>query len=175
MDNQRQEILDRGSYFPGDWVRPRYNPGTWMAMVDVMEIFSGHRSTTRTGSYELFDGPIGVNLRVEEARRSEPFLMPEKEWELDRHMSAYHVWHEDGKLHLIYGAGSNTCYAVSDDGYNWDRPVLGEAEFNGSTDNNILKTGVQASIVEDPSAAPADRSRRWALKVSGWTATPAKW
>ena len=166
MNSQRQEILDRGSYFPGDWVRPRYNPGTWMAMVDVMEIFTGHRSTTRGGSYELFDGPIGVKLKVEEARRSEPFLMPEKEWELDQHMSAYHVWHDDGKLHLIYGAGSNACYAVSDDGYNWDRPVLGEAEFNGSADNNILKAGVQGSIIEDPSAAPAERFK--ALGAEGF-------
>ena len=41
MADQRQTILERGSYFPGDWVRPRYNPGTWMAMVDVAEIFTG--------------------------------------------------------------------------------------------------------------------------------------
>lgn len=67
MAEQRQDILARGSYFPGDWVRPRYNPGAWMAMVDVMEIFPGHRSITREGRYELFDAPIGVNLRVEEA------------------------------------------------------------------------------------------------------------
>ena len=166
MDSQRREILDRGSYFPGDWVRPRFNPGTWMAMVDVMEIFTGHRSTTRGGSYELFDGPIGVKLKVEEARRSEPFLMPEKEWEIGRDLSAYHVWHENGKLHLIYGAGNLACYAVSDDGYNWARPVLGEAEFNGSTDNNILNAGVQGSIIEDPSAAPAERFK--ALGAEGF-------
>ena len=166
MDSQRQKILDRGSYFPGDWVRPRYNPGTWMAMVDVMEIFSGHRSTTSAGNYEMYDGPIGVKLKVEDANRSEPFLMPEKEWELDRHISPYHVWHEDGKLHLTYGAGENNCYAVSDDGYEWERPVLGQAEFNGSTDNNILKAGVQASIIEDPSAPPAERYK--ALGAEGF-------
>ena len=77
MDKQRQEILDRGSYFPGDWVRPRYNPGSWMALVDVMEIFSGHRSITREGIYKLYDAPVGVQLRVEQANRSEPFLKAE--------------------------------------------------------------------------------------------------
>ena len=166
MDNQRQEILDRGSYFPGDWVRPRYNPGTWMALVDVMEIFSGHRSTTRTGSYELYDAPIGVKLRVEEAHRSEPFLTPEKEWEVDRSLHPYHVWSEDGKLHMLYGAGDITCHAVSDDGYTWERPVLGHTEFNGSTENNILKKGVQASIIEDPSAPPEERYK--ALGAEGF-------
>ena len=82
-DEQRQEIMTRGSYFPGDWVRPRFNPGTWMAMVDVMEIFTGHRSTTRQETYEMFDGPIGVKLRVEEAQRCEPISIPEEEWNLE--------------------------------------------------------------------------------------------
>lgn len=31
-----------------------------------------------------------------------------------------------------------TCYAVSDDGVNWERPVLGRTDFDGSTDNNLL-------------------------------------
>jgi hypothetical protein len=83
MAGERQDILARGSYFPGDWVRPRFNPGTWMAMVDVMEIFPGHRSITREGRYEVFDAPIGVNLRIEEAQRCEPILNPEKEWEAE--------------------------------------------------------------------------------------------
>ena len=80
MADQLQDIMTRGSYFPGDWVRPRFNPGTWMAMVDVMEIFPGHRSITREGSYDLFDAPIGVNLRVEELQRCEPILNPGKDW-----------------------------------------------------------------------------------------------
>ena len=46
MDNQLQQILERGRYFPGDWVRPRYNPGIGRALVDAMEIFTGHRSIT---------------------------------------------------------------------------------------------------------------------------------
>lgn len=157
MDKQRQEILDRGSYFPGDWVRPRYNPGSWMALVDVMEIFSGHRSITREGIYKLYDAPVGVQLRVEQANRSEPFLKAEREWEDYTYISPSHVWHEDGKLHMFYGAGPNTCYAVSDDGYNWERPVLGHKEFNGSAENNILKQPMRDMVFEDPSAPPEER------------------
>ena len=77
MADQRHKILERGSYFPGDWVRPRFNPGTWMGMVDVAEIFTGHRSITKDGRYEMFDGPIGVQLRVEEADRCELFQTPQ--------------------------------------------------------------------------------------------------
>ena len=159
MADQRQEILERGSYFPGDWVRPRFNPGTWMAMVDVTEIFPGHRAATRDGRYVLFDGPIGVNLRVEEAQKSAPFLAPETEWEAEGHLSPSYIWNEDGRLHMLYeGTGYDTsCYAVSEDGYHWDRPALGLTEFNGSTENNILNINVPASIFEDPSAPPAER------------------
>ena len=31
------------------------------------------------------------------------------------------------------------CYATSKDGYHWEKPSLGLVEFEGSTDNNILK------------------------------------
>ena len=166
MAEQRGEILARGSYFPGDWVRPRYNPGTWMAMVDLAEIFTGHRSTTRQGSYELFDAPVGVGLRVEEAEKSAPFLSPEKVWETDDTIYPAHVWREDERLHMLYNVGDKTCLAVSDDGYQWERPVLGQTEFNGSTNNNILKTPLQASIFEDPSAPPAERYK--ALEAKGF-------
>ena len=83
MTDNWLDIDTSGSYFPGDWVRPRFNPGTWMAMVDIMEIFPGHRSVTRKGSYDMFDGPIGVKLRVENLERCEPISIPEEEWKLE--------------------------------------------------------------------------------------------
>ena len=166
MAEQREQILARGSYFPGDWVRPRYNPGTWMAMVDLAEIFTGHRSITSQGNYEMFDAPIGVDLRVEMAEKSGPLISPEKEWETDDIIYPAHIWNEDGRLKMLYNVGERTCLAVSDDGYHWERPVLGLAEFNGSTDNNILKTPLQASIFEDPSAPPEERYK--ALEAKGF-------
>ncbi len=165
MTDQRQEILERGSYFPGDWVRPRYNPGIWMAMVDVFEIFSGHRSVTNDKRYEMFDGPLGVQLRVEEANKSEPFLTADKEWETG-YVAPSYIWNEDGRMHMFYHAGEQYCYAVSNDGYSWERPVLGQTEFNGSTENNILPTNLPPYIFEDPSAPPEERFK--GLETEGY-------
>ena len=71
MTEQRKKILVRGNDFPGDWVPPRFNFGPWMAMVDMLEIFAGHRNITFDGRYEMFDGPIGGQLQVEEADKPE--------------------------------------------------------------------------------------------------------
>ena len=63
-------------------------------MVDLMEVFTGHRSITRQGNYEMFDAPIGVNLRVEPGDKSDPFMLPEKEWETDDIIYPGHIWHQ---------------------------------------------------------------------------------
>ena len=53
----------------------------------------------------MFDAPIGVDLRVEAADKSEPFLTPEKEWEAEEVAYPGCVWHEDGRLHMLYNVG----------------------------------------------------------------------
>ena len=53
----------------------------------------------------MFDAPIGVGLRVEAADKSEPFLTPEKEWETEDIAYPGYVWHEDGRLHMLYTLG----------------------------------------------------------------------
>ncbi len=181
MAGEWQEILARGSYYPGDWVRPRYNPGTWMAMVDLAEIFPGHRSITRDGDFVLFDGAVGVDLRVERSEQSEPFLSPEKEWEAERPLSPSYIWKEDGKLHMLYEVGYEiSCYAISEDGYHWERPVLGLTEFNGSRENNILQILVPASIFKDPTAPPGERYKAmggrgiWLDRETGEEVDPAE-
>jgi hypothetical protein len=38
-----------------------------------------------------------------------------------------------------WGEGrSRLCYAISQDGLNWEKPILGLVEYHGSRDNNIL-------------------------------------
>ena len=59
----------RGGYYPGDWVRPRPNPGGWTPIADTQEIHTGNRSVNRAGAFELYDAPVGVRLRVEQAAR----------------------------------------------------------------------------------------------------------
>ena len=51
----------------------------------------------------------------------------------------------DGELRMWYQAkssldksGRRLAYAVSQDGFNWERPDLGLIEFNGNKDNNII-------------------------------------
>ena len=68
-------------FFPGDWVRPRSNPGTWMPLIDVAEVFPGNRSVSRQGVYNLYDAPIGVELKIEEAAKAPIVFDGEVEWE----------------------------------------------------------------------------------------------
>ena len=41
---------------------------------------------------------------------------------------------------IIDTRDSFSCFATSEDGFNWDRPTLGLVEFEGSKNNNILPT-----------------------------------
>ena len=43
----------RGGYYPGDWVRPRPNPGGWTPIADTQEIHTGNRSVNRAGAIVL--------------------------------------------------------------------------------------------------------------------------
>jgi hypothetical protein len=57
------------------------------------------------------------------------------------------VLYDEGKFKMWYTArspdsdGSFCCYAVSDDGVNWERPDLGIVEYRGSKKNNICVAG----------------------------------
>ena len=48
-------------------------------------------------------------------------------------------WHIDGVR--FGGYRSFLCYATSRDGVTWQRPKLGQVDFEGSTDNNIIRIG----------------------------------
>jgi len=51
---------------------------------------------------------------------------------------------------IVRGKGTNTCYATSKDGINFEKPNLGLIEFDGSRDNNIVFGGTDAcSILKD--------------------------
>ena len=50
------------------------------------------------------------------------------------------------------------CYATSEDGINWNKPVLGISEHNGSHENNIVFEGrLGCTVFKDPSASPEER------------------
>lgn len=154
-------------FYPGDWVRPRQNSGTWMPLVDVVDIFPGNRCVSRQGKYELYDAPIGVHLEIEESTKAPMTFDGEVEWESGG-VTAGDIWYEDGKLHMFYWVlGLGSCYAVSEDGYQWTRAELGEVEYNGSRKNNIRGEAPEGNIFEDPSAPPEERFKAMSAG-SGW-------
>ena len=55
------------------------------------------------------------------------------------------------------------CYATSQDGINWERPNLGQVEFEGSTDNNIIRIGTGkiegVAVMHEP--GEADPQKRY--------------
>ncbi len=55
--------------------------------------------------------------------------------------NSYSVEQETGKAgdEAVKETPSRLCYAVSKDGYHWEKPSLGWVDFEGSRENNILK------------------------------------
>ena len=148
---------DARGYFPGDWVRPRQSTGNWRPLVDLTEVFPGHRAVDRSGAFELYDAPIGVRLALEEADKSEPL---EFDGDVDDLTNSLRVWQADDGYHLLYYQGRHVAYAVSEDGYRWTRPALGIIEQDGSKENNLV-TDVGGdhlkAVFEDPTAPPEER------------------
>ena len=118
--------------------RIRLNSGAWSPLVDMIDIFPGHRGSSREGELELYDAPIGIRFEIEVAKKSEPLLEAECVWE--KSISPLCIWQEAGRYHMIYTASGGHCYAVSDDAYNWNRPELSEVEYNGSKKNNLISS-----------------------------------
>jgi hypothetical protein len=67
------------------------------------------------------------------------------------------VWKEDGIFKMLYTNGGMwgardhaVCYATSEDGINWDKPVLNLKSWGGDTANNIvLRNACQGSVIVD--------------------------
>ncbi len=151
------EWKDGRGYFPGDWVRPRKNTGNWRPLVDLTEVFPGHRAVDRSGAFELYDAPIGVRLAIEEADKSDPL---EFDGDLEGLSNTVRVWKADDGYQLLYYQGRHVAYAVSEDGYKWTRPSLGVIEKNGSKDNNLVTEvggDMLKAVCEDPTAPPEER------------------
>ncbi len=75
------------------------------------------------------------------------------------------IYDDEDKLFKAWYAGSDiapsrwwrTGYAVSEDGFNWHKPVLGLHEYNGSTENNIVLNGRGPIIKDDTEPDPNKR------------------
>jgi len=110
----------------------------------------------------VVDRMDGVGRQVHRPRRhpANPVLKPDRPWEVggggtylyggtvlfDEEDDLFKMWYRvaeapvqgrDGQWHQPSGS-YRACYAVSVDGINWEKPVLGSREFDGSTANNLL-------------------------------------
>lgn len=91
----------------------------------------------------------GLQLELIKAKRYEgnPVIVPSKPNGADSSAIAYYgtVIEIDGNLHLWYlgkGNAENSqlriCYAISKDGFHWEKPELGLVEYNGNKCNNLV-------------------------------------
>ncbi len=102
--------------------------------------------------------------------RSAPYWNPEEERYEFRYW-AFPPFDEDRGFYPW-----TTCLAVSDDGFNWEKPIVGLFEFEGSTENNMLQpTGLATDLLynvlydtHDP-----DPQRRWKALLGAVNPLPA--
>ncbi len=87
-----------------------------------------------------------------------PVMRPEKPWE-GGYMSADAVVYDGGRheFRMWYRGWADIkrgirclCYAISRDGVHWRRPNIGMVEFDGSTENNIVKSPPDMTVLQDP-------------------------
>lgn len=103
----------------------------------------------------LIDTMKGARLALHEPVSREVVIQHDVPWEGS--VSTGHTVFQDGPLYRMYYRGAHyspgkdttkfglknfphgfLCYAESDDGIHWRRPVLGLVEFDDSTKNNII-------------------------------------
>lgn len=104
-----------------------------------------------------------ITLVMNPPRKMGPVLYPDQPWDKRQVGPFATVLEHEGMLkmwYLVRGAGVWThAYATSMDGHQWQKPALGQVEFEGSKANNLVlknSTG-QGSVSLDPVAPPHQR------------------
>jgi len=73
----------------------------------------------------------------------------------DRRLNLFRAWYR-GFGHTESHAVN--CYAYSRDGLNWEQPKLGLVEYEGSRENNIIRSRCNGFYFDDPLARPGEPS-----------------
>lgn len=134
----------------------------------------------------LIEHLIGdVDLRLHHPQPKEVVMVYDKPWE-GSGTNFQTIFEEDGKFRMYYKAWEHsivskkasthpqtTCYAESNDGIHWVRPVLGLHEFNGSKENNIVfaidelgKGGNVATVFRDKNSSSRSDAIYKAIRAS---------
>lgn len=134
--------------------------------LDWHGLWPGAIGYDKDGSAFISEAPSGVQLAVQPATITEPAFVADQSWEgaTPGYITARHV---DGKYKLWYGCKGGLAYAESDDGWNWEKPILNIVEHDGSKANNlVLDKDIEGSVFLDPKAADAARYKLVTMKAS---------
>jgi len=124
----------------------------------------------------LIEAMEGVVLKLHHPIPREVALCLDRPWEGpisydpvvikegDRYRMWYRGWYSEG-------GALRTCYAESSDGIVWERVTVGDIEFEGSKENNIVIDGSAARAVcvfgdENPDAPDAERYKATGVGVA---------
>jgi len=127
----------------------------------------------------IIESRQGIERHVYQARKhpQNPLLVPEKPWEgrcillyggvvRDPESKLFRMWYLAWGKHV--GQPSYICYAESEDGLNWRKPLLKLHPHENSTDNNIVLPGwSQTSVLFDPTDPNPARRYKALLRYKG--------
>ena len=136
-------------------------------ILDQYGIFASHRKEEQDGTIWSQEPPTGVQIAIEQAKKSDIFFTAERPWEEDANLRIVTMLHEGGRYRMWYSSSkmrdvseNYVCYAESDDGFQWRRPELNQVEYEGSNANNIVSSGRDhhiGAIFIDPTAPASER------------------
>ena len=138
-------------------------------LLSYARVFAGASRYDEAGNAHPFHAPEGICLKLTPAEKSDVVLSMDRPWEREviGHIT---VCRDQGKYRMWYGARSGplpderfTCYAESEDGFQWEKPELGLYEFEGSKKNNICLAGpyaMQGSVFIDENPDAEERYKK---------------
>ncbi len=106
-------------------------------------------------SDHTYDRRDGLQIRYHQPVKADrPVLVPDRPWEDNtlNWLLGGPIWCQDRqrwRLWYIGGRELQPLYAESIDGLNWEKPGLGRVAWNGSTDNNIIRIGMDIARGKD--------------------------
>ena len=136
----------------------------------------------------VIESYVRVHRTIHQPQKFGPVMLADRPWEGNIIGSAtvlrnpetglYQMWYYAINNFFVPGssAEANNCYAVSQDGVHWDKPVVGDVEFRGSKENNIvvgrgslLFAGI-TGVVFDPE--DPNKEQRYKMLIYGATPYP---
>jgi len=134
------ELTVTGGREPGTGSVPRAEPKE-KTMVDI-----GSRLELFVDSFMIDSMSGAAERRLHHPQPREVVLELDKPWE-GKYCGYFAMMVDDGRFRMYYrgwpelGAGDNACVAESDDGIHFERPNLGQFEWEGSKENSIVWLG----------------------------------